>query len=502
MLTARPVKMVLSLLLIFALSLFASGCGSANEEKVIGESATQAAVSAEETADHSDSEIPDKFVMLKEVYNILSSPLGEPYRTPEYWGGEEIDMMKAGANYLIGLRNVQNQMHYLLYERETDSIIEIDTQGKHIPWDEIIYSNSEQNISFPYYIPDTQTQKVRNGVIYYSISNHSYQYTESDNLSLSRPENLFEIPTPTLTQKNQTFTFDFLFDIIEKLPEIYFSDQHGWWDFGASNICILHNRNHTLIRLEGQWDSYYVYQSLGTVSAITPLDVPNTFWDVIRFQQDDEYWVFPSLSGQKFPYAYWDPADFPYTTLVSPDVPTWSEKQKTPLWREDERVVYQVGKPYCRSEWNSILYRDDSTSFALYLAEDSHSTCDCSEEAPEILVETNPDRTVSVWIKNGKLSDEIQQELLSCQMEGITDIRIQQDICKEEYKKHLDDFVKKTGIQIQFTLKNGYQLYGEFKMDEDYFSREGKLELFAKKIGNSRKKYYQISNYQYLYSTE
>ena len=66
----------------------------------------------------------------------------------------------------------------------------------------------------------------------------------------------------------------------------------------------------------------------------------------------------------------------------------------------------------------------------------------------------------------------------------------------------MDDFVKKTGIQIQFTLKNGYQLYGEFKMDEDYFSREGKLELFAKKIGNSRKKYYQISNYQYLYSTE
>lgn len=81
--------------------------------------------------------IEDKFVMLREVYSILSGPLGEPYRTPEYWGGEEINMMRVGDGYLIGLRNVQNQMHYLLYERKTNSIIEIDTQGKRIPWDEI-----------------------------------------------------------------------------------------------------------------------------------------------------------------------------------------------------------------------------------------------------------------------------------------------------------------------------------------------------------------------------
>lgn len=79
MLTTRPVKTIVSFLLIFALSLFASGCGSTNEEKVIGESAAQAAVSAEETADHSDSEIPDKFVMLKEVYDILSFRRTVPY---------------------------------------------------------------------------------------------------------------------------------------------------------------------------------------------------------------------------------------------------------------------------------------------------------------------------------------------------------------------------------------------------------------------------------------
>ena len=88
--------------------------------------------------------IEDKFVMLREVYNILSGPLGEPYHAPEYWGGEEIDMMKVGDGYLIGLRNVKNQMHYLLYERETNSIIEIDTQGKHIPWDEIDYYVDKQ----------------------------------------------------------------------------------------------------------------------------------------------------------------------------------------------------------------------------------------------------------------------------------------------------------------------------------------------------------------------
>ena len=41
MLTARPVKTIVSFLLIFALSLFASGCGSANREAVVRESVAQ-----------------------------------------------------------------------------------------------------------------------------------------------------------------------------------------------------------------------------------------------------------------------------------------------------------------------------------------------------------------------------------------------------------------------------------------------------------------------------
>ena len=41
MLNARPVKMVLSLLLIFSLSLFSAGCASANREAVVRESVPQ-----------------------------------------------------------------------------------------------------------------------------------------------------------------------------------------------------------------------------------------------------------------------------------------------------------------------------------------------------------------------------------------------------------------------------------------------------------------------------
>lgn len=445
--------------------------------------------------------IEDKFVMLREVYDILSGPLGEPYRTPEYWGGEEIDMMKVGDGYLIALRNVKNQMHYLLYERETDSIIEIDTQGKHIPWDEIDYYVDKQELSFPYYIPDDQTRKVKQGTITYSLADHSYQDTESDSFSLAYPENLFEIPDPVFTLENQTYTFDFLADILDELPELYFSDFAGWSNSGH-NICILHHKDYTLIRLEGQRDYYYVYQTLGNISAITPLDIRNAFWDVIRFQQDEEYLVFPSPSGQEYPYFYWDSADFPYTTLISLTMPTRSEKQETPLWRKDERVVYQVGKSSCSSEWKAIGFWNDPVSFSIRLTQDKNFTCDCAEHAPQILVEINPDHTVSVWFKRGKLSDEIQQEILSCQMEGIADIRIRQDVSKEYRVKNLYDVTTESGDQIEFTLCEGYQLYGNFYSEEDAPRFEGKLELITRKVGNSREKYYQISNYQYLYSKE
>uniref|UniRef100_UPI0025DDB017 hypothetical protein n=1 Tax=uncultured Negativibacillus sp. TaxID=1980696 RepID=UPI0025DDB017 len=93
----------LCLFLVLAL-LLSAGCGSDSEgESDITDTSTEV------------EPIEDKFVMLREVYELLSGPLGEPYRTPEYWGGEEIDMMRVGEeydDYHIALRNVQNEMHY------------------------------------------------------------------------------------------------------------------------------------------------------------------------------------------------------------------------------------------------------------------------------------------------------------------------------------------------------------------------------------------------------
>lgn len=64
-------RKIVCLLMAFALLLMQTGCGTQSEE--IGSSET-----ANETAD-SDSETEeakDKFVMLQEVYDILSGPLG------------------------------------------------------------------------------------------------------------------------------------------------------------------------------------------------------------------------------------------------------------------------------------------------------------------------------------------------------------------------------------------------------------------------------------------
>ena len=168
-----------SLCLILTLSLIflPTGCGEKSENtdfSLSSNTADSALPQGTETPEETEV-IEDKFVMLREVYDILSGPLGEPYRTPEYWGGEEIDMMEVGDGYLIALRNVQNQMHYLLYERETNSIIEINTQGKHIPWDQIYEDTIDQEIHFYYFATDAQTQMVRRGRLTYSISNHFCQ---------------------------------------------------------------------------------------------------------------------------------------------------------------------------------------------------------------------------------------------------------------------------------------------------------------------------------------
>lgn len=281
----------LCLILTLSLILLPAGCGEKSENTdfsisidISNEADSSLVSNAADTALPQGTEPPeetevieDKFVMLREVYDILSGPLGEPYRTPEYWGGEEIDMIKVSDDYLIGLRNVQNQMHYLLYEREKDSIIEIDTQGKHIPWDEIFEETIDQEILFYYFVMDTQTQMVRRGRLTYSLSNHSCQDSGLDTPSLPRPEELFEIPSPALDNVDKIYTFDFLSDILKKLPEIYFTDYTGWYNFDGRNICVLNYGNYTLICLDGHVVKYYyLYQKSGTVATITPMDAPTT----------------------------------------------------------------------------------------------------------------------------------------------------------------------------------------------------------------------------------
>ena len=82
-------RKIVCLLMAFALLLMQTGCGTQSEEIDSSKTTNETAAS-----DPDAEEAKDKFVMLKEVYDILSGPLGEPYRTPEYWGGEEIDMMR------------------------------------------------------------------------------------------------------------------------------------------------------------------------------------------------------------------------------------------------------------------------------------------------------------------------------------------------------------------------------------------------------------------------
>ena len=488
----------LCLILTLSLILLPAGCGEKCENTdssisidISNEADSSLVSNAADTALPQGTEPPeetevieDKFVMLREVYDILSGPLGEPYRTPEYWGGEEIDMIKVGNNYLIALRNSDYQMRYLLYEREKDSIIEIDTQGKHIPWDEIYYYVDKQELSFPYYISDEHTRNVRKGAITYSLADHSYQYTESDSFSLARPENLFEIPGPVLTQENQTYTFDFLADIIEKLPELYFSDFAGWSNSGQ-NICILHHKDYTLIRLEGQWDYYYVYQTLGNISAITPLDIRNAFWDVIRFQQDEEYLVFPSPTGQQIANIYYSFADFPYITLLPLDSPTNSIKRKLPLWDQEEEKHYLLGRTLCYAEWEVYHIWQSENEFSIEWELREPNVCPSGDDCcPEIRVKTSPDRSVTVWIRNNILSEEDKQQLLNLQIKGIQNIHLFSATLQEiepMIEGKTKEELMEEGTCLSFTLEEGYQLYGEFSCTDHLNHPEAFLYFYTAK---------------------
>ena len=489
-------KKSLCLILTLSLTLLPAGCGenfkntdssisigTSNEaDSSLSSNAADTALPQGTEPSEETEMIEDKFVMLWEVYDILSGPLGEHYRTPEYWGGEEIDMMKVGNNYLIALRNVKNQMHYLLYERETNSIIEIDTQGKHIPWDQIYEDTIDQEIHFYYFATDAQTQMVRRGCLTYSISNHFSQDSGFGSPSLPRPEEQFEIPDPVLIQENQTYTFDFLADILDKLPEIYFTDHQGWMDFGQSNICILSHKKSVLICLQGQAKYYYLYQKSGAVSAITPLDVPNTFWDMLRFQQDEEYLIFPSPTGQRIPNVSFSFADFPYITLLSLNSPTNSIKRKLPLWDQEEEKHYLLGRTLCYAEWKAYRTWQSENEISIEWELREPNVCPSGYDCcPEIRVKTSPNRSVTVWIRNNILSEEDEQKLRSLQIDGIQNIQLF-SATLQEIEPMIEGKTKKElmeeGTCLSFTLEEGYQLYGEFSCDDVFSDHWNHPEAF------------------------
>ena len=94
-------KKSLCLILIFSLILLPTGCGEKSENTdfstsigISNEADSSLSSNGADTSLQQGTETPeeaemieDKFVMLREVYNILSGPLGEPYHAPEYWGG-------------------------------------------------------------------------------------------------------------------------------------------------------------------------------------------------------------------------------------------------------------------------------------------------------------------------------------------------------------------------------------------------------------------------------
>ena len=474
-------RKIVCLLMAFALLLMQTGCGTQSEEIDSSKTTNETAAS-----DPDAEEAKDKFVMLKEVYDILSGPLGEPYRTPEYWGGEEIDMMRVGDeydDYLIGLRNVQNEMHYLLYEKDSDSIVEIDTEGKHIPWDRIYENSIHQEIYFYYFVIDSQTQMARRGCLTYSLLSHSLHDSGLGDPSLPRPEEQFEIPSLNFSEEDNIYTFDFLDGLLETLPEIYFTDQQGWSNFESSNICILNHKTYTLICLDAfVVKYYYLYQTFGTSHTITAINAPTTFWDTIRFQQNDQYLIFRSPTGQQLPNIYYSYADFPYITLIPPESPANSLKKRLPIWNQDTEQHYLLGTSECRDEWEAYHIWESEYEFCIAWDRNVSNFCVGDNCCPEIQVQSFPDRSITIWIKNGVLSSEAVQQLLNLQVTGIQNIQISSATLQEIeplLEGKTKEELKEEGVCLSFTLEEQFQLYGEFSCTENLNHPEASLYFYT-----------------------
>ena len=300
----------LCLFLVLAL-LLPAGCGSDSEGTASSE--TESGITDSSTETSTDTEvIEDKFVVLQEVYDILSGPLGEPYRIPEYWGGEEIDMMRVDDGYLIALRNVQNEMHYFLYDNEQASLDLLETQDERIVWEDIRVQD-EQLILPSYHFSADGSGDTSKYEIVYNLTSKTYTYHSYPSSLDFYWETLFHIPDPDIEQEG-SFDFSCLTASDQALQSLFYTDRTSWNRFSQDEICILNQDNYVLIRSGGWLSTYCLYQKASDPPCVNVLQVDSTNWEVARFQEENNL-CFP-YPGFKVPSAYVY-RDFPYTIFYN-----------------------------------------------------------------------------------------------------------------------------------------------------------------------------------------
>ena len=434
----------LCLILIFSLILLPTGCGEKSENT---DFSTSIGISNEADSSLSSKVIEDKFVMLQEVYDILSGPLGEPYHAPEYWGGEEIDMMKVSDDYLIGLRNVQNQMHYLLYQRADNSIVEIDTQGKRIIWEDIDYRAKEEQLVFPYFEQRNNEQEIL-GTIIYHLPDKSY---EQEKISILDPDTLWkysdEIPVPQHSSETLEADFSCLLSIHNilsqtQLPSMSQNEMTRMRElFREQSIVILNQPDYLLIGLQQDlWSiNYYLYEK--EKGDLIPMEIYPIMlnFEKIRFQQQEGVITFP-YSGQKI----LDICDFPTTVAYDREEKKYTEYFQPLL--EDHPLSFQLGastpNPWeiYRTTINQNSPYQDVLCIYYEMGEMSYS-CD-PPYCPRIFFESNPDRTVSILIENAQISQEAKQKLLDFDSSRIQNLNVKEVEKEVTYSNGVSDTVQ------------------------------------------------------------
>src|SRR5699024_3681816 len=130
-------------------------------------------------------------------------------------------LCKAGDGYLIGLRNADYQMHYLLYSRHPKTLELLDTQDQRILWESI--EAFEKSIHLCYYQPSPENPDMLTAhQINYDIASKSYT-SNSYRAPLSLYwETLFDIPSPTA--KEQSSDFSCLMECYQALQTLPFQD--------------------------------------------------------------------------------------------------------------------------------------------------------------------------------------------------------------------------------------------------------------------------------------